>query len=95
MAKRVPIFEGWQRSEDWKTLKKTIPMLFVPDWSSLGATDAVIVGKGLIDGLFNWAAWPNVDQGMGEMDTCVDASYIEQLSNSNPKLSCMMPVAPW
>lgn len=92
----VSTFEGWEQSNDWKILKQSIPMIFVPDWSSLGATDASNVGRGIIDGLFNWAAWANVDNSMPTMDTYVDASYLGEMSLRIPvPLSYMMPVSPW
>ncbi|KAK5660587.1 hypothetical protein OQA88_13146, partial [Cercophora sp. LCS_1] len=87
----VSTFEGWQQFQGWHIIKTEINCLFVPDWSSLGAIDAVTVGAGLIDGLFNWAAWPNMDNGMRGMDTYVDASYMRALGN----LPYMMPVSPW
>lgn len=75
-------FEGWQQSQDWKIIKSQYNFLFDPDWSSLGAVDAVIVGQGIIDGLFSWAAWPNIDNGMPAMDTYVDASFYQFLNGT-------------
>jgi hypothetical protein len=60
----------------------------MPDWSSLGAKEALARGGGVADGLFSWAAWP---QGAQDMDTSTDASYLQHL-NGKPY---MMPVSPW
>jgi len=43
---------------------------------------------GVVDGLFSWAAW---SWGNRDMDTYVDASYLQYL-NGKPY---MMPVSPW
>ena len=81
-------FEGWENAEDWNWIKARINVVFLPDWSSRGAKDAMTLGNGVADGLFSWAAWP---WGNTDMNTYVDASYIEFLKG---KLY-MMPVSPW
>jgi Glycosyl hydrolase family 71. len=60
----------------------------VPDWSSLRAKDALALADGVADGLFSWAAWP---YGPNDMDTYVDASYIQYLDGK----PYMMPISPW
>lgn len=82
----VSTFEGPENSDDWLAIKQATGCFFVPDWSSLGAKPAVELGTA--DGLFNWAAWP---WGPQEMNTYVDASYIEYLNG----LPYMMPASPW
>ncbi|KAL6229448.1 glycosyl hydrolase family 71-domain-containing protein [Aspergillus navahoensis] len=82
----VSTFEGPANSDDWLAIKQATGCFFVPDWSSLGAKPAVELGTA--DGLFNWAAWP---WGPQEMNTYVDASYIEYLDG----LPYMMPASPW
>lgn len=85
----VSTFEGPGSSGDWVGIKRDFPCFFVPDWSSLGAEPAVALGRGIIDGLFNWAAWPNHPDW--PKDTYIDASYLKALGN----LPYMMPVSPW
>ncbi|KAF6805710.1 mutanase [Colletotrichum musicola] len=84
----VSTFEGPDNAEDWHEIKAVTGCFFVPDWSSLGAGPAVRAAGGVADGLFSWAGWP---WGAQDMDTYVDASYIEAL-NGKPY---MMPVSPW
>lgn len=79
-------FEGPANADDWSSIKQSTGCFFVPDWSSLGAKPAVELGSA--DGLFNWAAWP---WGSQEMNTYVDASYIQYLGD----LPYMMPASPW
>ncbi|CAG8350820.1 unnamed protein product [Penicillium salamii] len=82
----VSTFEGPDRAKDWRTIKLATDCFFVPSWSSLGAKPAVETG--VVDGLFSWAGWP---WGGQDMDTYIDASYIQYLD----KLPYMMPVSPW
>ncbi|KAJ0387169.1 hypothetical protein COL922a_002781 [Colletotrichum nupharicola] len=84
----VSTFEGPDQVEDWHDIKSTTGCFFVPDWSSLGAGPAVRAASGVADGLFSWAGWP---WGAQDMETYVDALYIEALG-SKPY---MMPVSPW
>jgi hypothetical protein len=50
----VSTFEGPASAADWITIKATTNCLFYPDWSSLGAKDALAAGGGDIpDGLFS------------------------------------------
>lgn len=46
------------------------------------------MNTGVVDGLFNWGAWP---EGPNVMDAHIDASYIDFLGNK----PYMMPVSPW
>ena len=43
----------------------------MPDYSSLGALNAIEQYNATIDGLFSWAAWPT---GPNNINTFVDAS---------------------
>lgn len=87
----VSTFEGPLNALDWTFIKEEIDVFFVPDWSSIGASPAVDIGKGIIDGLFSWAAWPT---GPADMNTYIDASYLQYLSNADG-LPYMMAVSPW
>ncbi|KAK4170815.1 family 71 putative glycoside hydrolase [Triangularia setosa] len=84
----VSTFEGPEQAEDWHNIKDLTNCFFVPDWSSLGAKAAMEAGGGVADGLFSWAAWP---WGPQNMDTYVDASYLQYLAGK----PYMMPVSPW
>ncbi|KAH8664684.1 glycosyl hydrolase family 71-domain-containing protein [Xylariales sp. PMI_506] len=84
----VSTFEGPGNAADWITIKADTGCFFMPDWSSLGAEAAVAQAGGVADGLFSWSAWP---WGPRDMDTYVDASYLQFL-NGKPY---MMPVSPW
>ncbi|KAH7407387.1 glycosyl hydrolase family 71-domain-containing protein [Cadophora sp. MPI-SDFR-AT-0126] len=93
----VSTFEGPDAAVDWKIIKASTDCHFVPDWSSKGAKDALIIGAGVVDGLFSWAGWP---WGPRDMDTYVDASYGEFLDNvfggdGSDFSHYMMPVSPW
>lgn len=85
----VSTFEGPANAKDWIDIKKRADCFFMPDWSSLGAKDALALGTA--DGLFSWAAWP---WGNTNMDTYVDASYLDFLGRAGNK-PYMMPVSPW
>jgi hypothetical protein len=54
----VSTFEGPGNADDWIDLKAQYNVFFMPDWSSLGAKEALKRGDGVADGLFSWAAWP-------------------------------------
>jgi hypothetical protein len=84
----VSTFEGPKQAEDWIKIKADTGCFLVPDWSSEGAKAAMELAGGVADGLFSWAAWP---WGNQNMDTYVDASYLNYL-NGKPY---MMPVSPW
>ncbi|KAJ5771869.1 Glycoside hydrolase family 71 [Penicillium odoratum] len=84
----VSTFEGPDNADDWVDLKSQMSLFFVPDWSSVGAKPASALGDGVADGLFSWAAWPN---GPNDMDTYVDASYMQYLEEK----PYMMPISPW
>jgi hypothetical protein len=83
----VSTFEGWERAGDWPNIKQSVNCFFVPDWSSLGAKPALALENGVADGLFAWSAWP---WGNQDMDTFVDASYLQYLGGK----PYMMPVSP-
>ncbi|OJJ73124.1 hypothetical protein ASPBRDRAFT_173463 [Aspergillus brasiliensis CBS 101740] len=84
----VSTFEGPDNADDWVDIKNQTGCFFLPDWSSVGADVAVTLGGGVADGLFSWAAWP---YGPNDMNTYVDASYIDFLDGK----PYMMPVSPW
>ncbi|OJJ42607.1 hypothetical protein ASPZODRAFT_76535, partial [Penicilliopsis zonata CBS 506.65] len=88
----VSTFEGPAQAADWETIKQIVPCFFMPDWSSLGAKAALEQGAGVVDGLFSWAAWP---WGPNDMNTYVDASYLQFLNQTGTALPYMMPVSPW
>ncbi|KAF7137072.1 hypothetical protein CNMCM5793_006960 [Aspergillus hiratsukae] len=84
----VSTFEGSENAADWVDVKSLTASFFMPDWSSLGAKAALELQEGIADGLLSWAAWP---YGPNDMDTYVDASYIQYLAGK----PYMMPVSPW
>lgn len=84
----VSTFEGPDNADDWIDIKQGSNIFFMPDWSSLGAKDALAKGGGVADGLFSWAAWP---WGPQDMDTYTDASYLQYLDGK----PYMMSVSPW
>jgi hypothetical protein len=84
----VSTFEGAASAADWIDIKTETGCYFVPDWSSLGAKAALEASPGVPDGLFSWAGWP---WGPNDMDTYVDASYMQYLDGK----PYMMPVSPW
>ncbi|KAH8881777.1 hypothetical protein GQ53DRAFT_667060 [Thozetella sp. PMI_491] len=93
----VSTFEGTAAAKDWTDIKAQTGCYFIPDWSSLGAKDALQIAPGVPDGLFNWAGWPVGDR---KMNNFVDASYALFLGGRPiaPEASVpnyMMPVSPW
>ncbi|KAL1865122.1 Glucan endo-1,3-alpha-glucosidase agn1 [Paecilomyces lecythidis] len=88
----VSTFEGPENAADWVDIKNAVNCFFIPDWSSVGAKVALdkgnIDGTQVVDGLFNWGAWP---EGANDMDTDIDASY-QLFLDGKPY---MMPVSPW
>ncbi|RLL93056.1 hypothetical protein CFD26_100639 [Aspergillus turcosus] len=84
----VSTFEGPGNAEDWIDIKQETNCFFAPDWSSLGAMEAMQLAGGVADALFSWAAWP---YGPNDMNTYTDASYINYLEGK----PYMMPVLPW
>ncbi|KAL4947908.1 glycosyl hydrolase family 71-domain-containing protein [Aspergillus filifer] len=95
----VSTFEGPGYAADWIEIKETTGCFFIPDWSSLGAKEALEAGGGdVVDGLFNWAAWP---WGTRNIDTYTDGSYYnfmgKNISSPDPGngMPYMMAVSPW
>lgn len=86
----VSTFEGFGRASDWIEIKAGTGCFFVPDWSSKGAKAAL--EPGVANGLFSWAAW---SWGNTDMDTYVDASYLDYLAQAGDDKVYMMPVSPW
>lgn len=75
----VSTFEGPSNAEDWATIKSDTGCFFVPSWSSLGAKKAVNRANHVVDGLFNWGAWP---EGTARTNWDLDASYMIFLNNT-------------
>ena len=88
----VSTFEGPGNAADWITIKAETGCFFVPDWSSEGVQAALALEPGVPDGLFSWAGWP---WGATDMNTYVDASYLQYLNQTGTALPYMMPVSPW
>jgi hypothetical protein len=87
----VSTFEGPGQAGDWKDIKAQTGCVFIPDYSSLGAKVALDQSRDVVDGLFNWAAWP---VGPSDTNLYVDASYQLFLDMAN-KTYYMAPVSPW
>ncbi|KAF7914304.1 uncharacterized protein EAF01_000710 [Botrytis porri] len=82
----VSTFEGAGDADARRQIKAQTGIVFILDWSSLGAQAALKLD--VADGLFSWAAWP---WGNTDMNTYVDASY-NRFLDAKPY---MMPVSPW
>ncbi|RKU46596.1 hypothetical protein DL546_006049 [Coniochaeta pulveracea] len=82
----VSTFEGPDKAEDWIDIKIVTGCFFVPDWSSVGAKEAMSRAGGVADGLFSWVAWP---WGAQNMDTYVDASYLQYLNGKPYMIACL------
>ncbi len=82
----VSTFEGPSNAADWSTIKSQAQCLFMPDYSSLGATGAAAAAN--VDGLLSWDAWPNGANNMTEND---DKAYVSALAGR----PYIMPVSPW
>ncbi|KAI2636830.1 glycoside hydrolase family 71 protein [Xylaria nigripes] len=85
----VSTFEGPAQANIWPSVRAaTGGIYFIPDWSSLGAPG--VGGRlSLIDGAFNWGAWPEADQM--NMTTDNDIAYQSTLQGK----SYMMGVSPY
>lgn len=82
----VSTFEGPNQASDWNKIKPATGCFFIPSFSSYGAKKAMETG--VVDGLFNWAAWP---VGPNDNHNTVDESYKAFLGGK----PYMMPVSPW
>ncbi|KAI1431041.1 glycoside hydrolase family 71 protein [Xylaria sp. CBS 124048] len=85
----VSTFEGPSQASIWPAVRAaTGDIHFIPNWSSLGAPG---VGNelDLIDGAFNWGAWPNANEL--NMTTGNDIAYQLVLGDK----SYMMGVSPY
>ncbi|GAW17645.1 hypothetical protein ANO14919_071050 [Xylariales sp. No.14919] len=85
----VSTFEGPSQADIWPGVRAaTGDIFFVPDWASLGAAG---VGDklSLIDGAFNWGAWPEANQKT--MSTGNDVAYKSVLQGK----PYMMGVSPY
>ncbi|KAI0199745.1 glycoside hydrolase family 71 protein [Astrocystis sublimbata] len=85
----VSTFEGPGQAEIWPGVRSsTGDIFFIPDWASLGA-DGVGSKGDLIDGAFNWGAWPEPNQKT--MSTGNDDAYKRVLGDK----PYMMGVSPY
>ncbi|KAH8164994.1 hypothetical protein CIB48_g3269 [Xylaria polymorpha] len=85
----VSTFEGPSQSGIWPGVRSaTGGIFFIPDWASLGA-QGVGAQSSLIDGAFNWGAWPEPNQLT--MSTGNDVAY-KSVLNGKPY---MMGVSPY
>ncbi|RYC58264.1 hypothetical protein CHU98_g7938 [Xylaria longipes] len=85
----VSTFEGPSQSDIWPGVRSaTGGIFFIPDWASLGA-QGVGDKSSLIDGAFNWGAWPDPNQST--MSTGNDVAY-KSVLNGKPY---MMGVSPY
>ncbi|KAI0534315.1 glycoside hydrolase [Xylaria digitata] len=85
----VSTFEGPSQADIWPGVRSAAGgIFFIPDWASLGASG---VGNklSLIDGAFNWGAWPERDQLT--MSTGNDIAYKSVLQGK----PYMMGVSPY
>ncbi|KAI5860904.1 glycoside hydrolase family 71 protein [Durotheca rogersii] len=85
----VSTFEGTDWVDNWASVRSATGDIFlVPDWSSLGAPG---VGERLplIDGAFNWGAWPNANELT--ISTGNDIAYQSALQGK----AYMMGVSPY
>ncbi|KAI9679625.1 MAG: hypothetical protein M1829_001587 [Trizodia sp. TS-e1964] len=81
----VSTFEGPGNSGDWVSIKSQVPITFIPDWTSIGPQNTV--NTGVVDGAFNWNAWP---VGATNMNTGDDVAYLNALQGK----PYMMGVSP-
>ncbi|KAK2007688.1 hypothetical protein LZ32DRAFT_666618 [Colletotrichum eremochloae] len=92
----VSTFEGPGNAKDWEYIIQKTNALFLPDWSSLGAKNALAAAPCVPHGLFSWEPWP---WGNTDSNTYVDASYLEFLNtashNCGSDMKYMMPASPW
>ncbi|GAP93303.1 putative glycoside hydrolase family 71 protein [Rosellinia necatrix] len=85
----VSTFEGPSQADIWPGVRaSTGGIFFVPDWASLGA-QGVGSKLSLIDGAFNWGAWPEANQLT--MSTGNDVAYKSVLQGK----PYMMGVSPY
>ncbi|KAK6064742.1 glucan endo-1,3-alpha-glucosidase agn1 [Seiridium cupressi] len=85
----VSTFEGPDWSDNWASVRSATGGIFlVPDWSSLGAS-GVGAKASLIDGAFNWGAWPNPNSKTITSDA--DTQYQSALGDK----AYMMGVSPY
>ncbi|KAI1850526.1 hypothetical protein JX266_003808 [Neoarthrinium moseri] len=85
----VSTFEGPDWAGNWATVRSATGGIFlVPDWSSLGPS-GVGAKASLIDGAFNWGAWPYSNSKT--LSTDGDTQYKSALGNK----AYMMGVSPY
>ncbi|KAI0395547.1 glycoside hydrolase family 71 protein [Xylariaceae sp. FL0594] len=86
----VSTFEGPSQAGDWAGIRGAVGggIYLIPDWASLGA-QGVGSKLDLIDGAFNWGAWPEANQD--SMSTGNDVAYKSVLQGK----PYMMGVSPW
>ncbi|CAJ2504633.1 Uu.00g120270.m01.CDS01 [Anthostomella pinea] len=85
----VSTFEGPDWADNWASVRSSTGGIFLmPDWASLGA-QGVADKLSLIDGAFNWGAWPQPNQD--NMTTGDDVAYTSDLQGK----PYMMGVSPY
>ncbi|KAI1177069.1 glycoside hydrolase family 71 protein [Nemania sp. FL0916] len=85
----VSTFEGPSQADIWPGVRSNTGGIFlIPDWASLGA-QGVGSKLSLIDGAFNWGAWPEANQQT--MSTGNDVAYKSVLQGK----PYMMGVSPY
>ncbi|KAI1333626.1 glycoside hydrolase family 71 protein [Xylariaceae sp. FL0016] len=85
----VSTFEGPNWADNWASVRSSTGGIFLmPSWTSLGPS-GVGAKLSLIDGAFNWGAWPEANQNT--MSTANDIAYKSVLQGK----SYMMGVSPY
>jgi glucan endo-1,3-alpha-glucosidase len=83
----VSTFEGVGHAADWDTIRQSVDIYFLPDWTSIGCVNIPNYSSH-IDGAFSWNAWPN---GPNKINTGDDACWVNNLGGK----PFMMSVSPW
>ncbi|KAL8993991.1 MAG: hypothetical protein Q9188_007188 [Gyalolechia gomerana] len=87
-ASFVSTFEGPDNSDDWRTIRASVPIFFLPDWTSKGPDGFRTTKLDVVDGAFSWDAWP---QGATDKTDESDKSWKAAVGSK----AYMMPVSPW
>ncbi|KAL9027222.1 MAG: hypothetical protein Q9196_004223 [Gyalolechia fulgens] len=87
-ASFVSTFEGPDNSDDWRQIRASVPIYFLPDWTSIGPDAFRTTKLDVVDGAFSWDAWP---QGATDKTDESDQLWKAALGSK----TYMMPVSPW
>ncbi|KAL8918958.1 MAG: hypothetical protein Q9208_007068 [Pyrenodesmia sp. 3 TL-2023] len=87
-ASFVSTFEGMDNSDDWRTIRASVPIYFLPDWTSKGPEVFRQSKLDVVDGAFSWDAWP---KGAADKTDESDKLWKAALGSK----AYMMPVSPW